>query len=70
MIRKGLFLNIRTIFSKKGKEPAPIASSSVSTKTKNKGYLPQAIIQANKNKPKLLPPPEDPSKLTVVMELD
>lgn len=28
------------------------------------------MLQANLSKPKLLPPPPDPSKLTVVLELD
>lgn len=70
MIRKNLFLNFRTFYSKKTKETAAVASTSVSNKTKNKGYLPQAIVNANKNKPKLLPPSSDPNKLTVVMELD
>jgi hypothetical protein len=32
--------------------------------------LPKTIIEANKNKSKLLPPSKDPSKLTVVMEMD
>lgn len=39
-------------------------------KPKNKRYLTEAVLQANLSKPKLLPPPADPSKLTVVLELD
>lgn len=68
MIRKGVTPITRTFFSKKGKEPAVVPP--VSTKPRNKGYLAQSIIEANKNKPKLLPPSKDPSKLTVVMEMD
>jgi hypothetical protein len=32
--------------------------------------LTEAVLQANQSKPKLLPPPTDPSKLTVVFEMD
>lgn len=68
MIRKGLKPITRTFFFNKNKEPAVV--SPISNKPKNKGYLAQTIIENNREKPKLLPPSNDPSKLTVVMEMD
>ena len=69
MIRKGLIRPLtQGFFSKKPDNTDTI--SPLNSKPQNKSYLPQAIIEANKDKPKLLPPSNDPSKLTVVMELD
>jgi hypothetical protein len=36
----------------------------------NKGYLAKRILEANQNKPKLLPPASNDGKLTVVLEMD
>ena len=52
--------------SKKGFPPLPNAPGT----PLNKKYLIDAVREANLTKPKILPPPKDPSKLTVVMELD
>ena len=69
MIRKGLLQPVtRSIFSRKTAAPAPV--TPIKAQPVNKAYLPQAIRQANISKPKLLPPSTDPTKLTVVMELD
>ena len=69
MIKKGLTKNIaRTFFdlSKKDKQNKNPAMQ----KPLNKRYLVDAVFEANKNKPKLLPPSVDKNKLTVVMEMD
>lgn len=69
MIRKGLTQPLT--FSFFGKKADTLTTvPPVNAKPKNKGYLAQAILDANANKPKLLPPAKDPSKLTVVMEMD
>ena len=69
MISKGLLRTLtHNIFNKK-----PDIANTVTplhSKPKNKAYLPQAILEANKDKPKILPASQDPTKLTVVMELD
>jgi hypothetical protein len=67
MFRKGILNPAARIFFKKAEPSTAPASPS---KHKNKAYLAQAVLQANVNKPKLLPPSSDPSKLTVVMEMD
>lgn len=58
----------RTFFSF-NKKPTPKTNQPLD-KPKNKRYLAEAILEANKLKPKLLPPPSNPSKLTVVLEMD
>ena len=69
MIRKGLLRTLtHNIFNKKPDLASKVAP--LHSKPQNKAYLPQAILEANKDKPKILPPSQDPSKLTVVMELD
>ncbi len=68
MIRKGLKPITRNMFFNKKQEPEKI--TPIATKPRNKAYLAQAVIQANANKPKLLPPSTDPTKLTVVIEMD
>lgn len=68
MIRKALKPITRSFFFNKNKEPTVVSPTSV--KPKNKAYLTQAIIENNKQKGKLLPPSNDPSKLTVVLEMD
>ena len=66
MIRKGLTRTLsQSIFF--NKKPDASKLPPINTKPKNKAYLPQSIIDGNKDRPKLLPPSEDPNKLTVVM---
>ena len=51
------------------KKPPP-SKPGAPAKPTNKRYLAEAALESNKDKPKILPPAADPTKLTVVLELD
>ena len=68
MIRKGLTHKIAQQFF--NKKPDNNVIKPINSKPKNKSYLVQNVIKCNLDKPKLLPPAQDPQKLTVVMEMD
>jgi len=69
MIKRGVLTQLSHSFFNFTKK-APPEVKQASPKPKNKRYLVDAILEANKLKPKLLPPPANPSKLTVVLEMD
>lgn len=69
MIKRGLVSHLSRTFFNFNKKPSAEAKPPVD-RPKNKRYLAEAILEANKLKPKLLPPPANPSKLTVVLEMD
>lgn len=69
MIKRGLVTCLARTFFNINKKPTPETKQPLD-KPKNKSYLAEAILEANKLKPKLLPPPVNPSKLTVVLEMD
>ena len=69
MIKKVLRGNvIRGLFNINKKDKNE--NISVIEKPINKRYLVEAVFEANRNKPKLLPPSQHHQKLTVVMEMD
>jgi hypothetical protein len=65
-MRSALSRTIHYAFFNLNKKP-PTETKPIITTPTNKGYLAKRILDANLNKAKLLPPPTDPSKLTVVL---
>jgi hypothetical protein len=68
MLSKGLTCRVVRGFFNSKKDPSE--KTPTPPAPRNKGYLAKQILEANKSKPRLLPPPSDPSKLTVVLEMD
>jgi hypothetical protein len=69
MIKKGLVVQIGRSLFNSNKKPVPQPQPPIE-KPKNKRYLVEAVLEANKLKPKLLPPAPTTQKLTVVIEMD
>ena len=63
-------LSLRSVQGLFGLNKKPVEMSEPVATPKNKGYLAKRILEANQNKPKLLPPASDDGKLTVVLEMD